>query len=571
MQITNIKIGARLGLAFAAICAMLIVITVLSITMLAKVNDGTVKIVNDRMPKIATANELQSDINDIAIAVRNMMLSENPADREKQFGVMMEQRREGAVHLDTLNRTLRLPRARELVVQMIDTDTLYLKRQDELVKLINNGTPEQARVFLTDTMRPVLAEYKRLIGEQFKFQTETVAIAKAEAGETYSNTRQLIIGLSVAILAASAALAYWITISITGRLAQAVTVASTVAAGDLTSQIDVEGSDEVGQLLGALKSMNTALAATVGSVRSGTETISTAASQIAAGNLDLSARTEQQASSLEETASSMEELTSTVKQNADNARQANVLAQSASEVALRGGAVVSEVVDTMASINASSRKIVDIIAVIDGIAFQTNILALNAAVEAARAGEQGRGFAVVASEVRNLAQRSAAAAKEIKMLITDSVDKVDAGGKLVDQAGLTMTEIVESITRVTDIMSEIASASMEQTLGIEQINSAISQMDEVTQQNAALVEEAAAAAASMQEQSATLEEVVSIFKLAHGARERVAPAPKPVAHRPARPAVSTAARKQVTHKASASAPASRREATVAEIDSWEEF
>ena len=313
--------------------------------------------------------------------------------------------------------------------------------------------------------------------------------------------------------------------------------------------------------------MKDSLADIVGQVRNGTETISTASSQIAAGNLDLSSRTEQQASSLEETASSMEELTSTVKQNADNARQANVLAVSASEVAVRGGTVVSEVVDTMASINESSKKIVDIIGVIDSIAFQTNILALNAAVEAARAGEQGRGFAVVAAEVRNLAQRSAAAAKEIKTLINDSVDKVDAGGKLVDQAGVTMAEIVQSITRVTNIMSEIASASMEQTMGIEQINSAISQMDEVTQQNAALVEEAAAAAGSMQEQAAALSEVVSIFKLKEQAVVRAGNvAPRP----PARTAMSS---KPTPRLSVAKASPARRPQAVAkaEADDWEQF
>ena len=272
-------------------------------------------------------------------------------------------------------------------------------------------------------------------------------------------------------------------------------------------------ANDKSSLLFAMKSMRDSLAKVVGEVRSGTDTIATASGQIAAGNQDLSSRTEEQASSLEETASSMEELTSTVKQNADNARQANQLAVSASEVASRGGTVVSQVVQTMGSINASSKKIVDIIGVIDGIAFQTNILALNAAVEAARAGEQGRGFAVVAAEVRNLAQRSAAAAKEIKTLIDDSVDKVDSGAKLVDEAGATMQEIVDSIQRVTDIMSEITAASAEQTSGIEQINQAITQMDQVTQQNAALVEEAAAASEAMQEQAGKLAQVVAVFRL----------------------------------------------------------
>ncbi|MBC7858784.1 MAG: cache domain-containing protein [Burkholderiaceae bacterium] len=301
--------------------------------------------------------------------------------------------------------------------------------------------------------------------------------------------------------------------SISRPLIEAVKLAQTVAAGDLTTSIDAHGDDETGQLMRALNDMNHSLGAIVGRVHSGTDTIATASRQIAAGNLDLSSRTEQQASALEQTASAMEELTSTVQQNAENARQANALAASASSVAVKGGEVVAHVVETMESINASSKKIVDIIAVIDGIAFQTNILALNAAVEAARAGEQGRGFAVVATEVRNLAQRSAAAAREIKSLIGDSVDKVETGSVLVHQAGATMDEIVASVKRVTDIMAEITCASVEQESGIEQINKAIGEMDAVTQQNAALVEEAAAAAESLQDQAGGLAQVVSVFKV----------------------------------------------------------
>jgi methyl-accepting chemotaxis protein len=293
-------------------------------------------------------------------------------------------------------------------------------------------------------------------------------------------------------------------------------VARTVAAGDLTSSIEVRTQDETGQLMQAMKEMNDSLARIVGQVRAGTQTIAAASGQIATGNADLSARTESQASSLEETASSMEELTSTVKQNADNARQANTLAVSAAGTAARGGAVVAEVVTTMGSINQSSRKIADIIGVIDGIAFQTNILALNAAVEAARAGEQGRGFAVVAGEVRSLAQRSASAAREIKVLITDSVQRVDAGSRLVNDAGATMDEIVVGIRRVADIMAEITAATQEQSAGIEQVNQAIGQMDEVTQQNAALVEQAAAAAGALQEQASSLENVVRVFRINGG-------------------------------------------------------
>jgi len=323
--------------------------------------------------------------------------------------------------------------------------------------------------------------------------------------------------------------------SITRPLNEAVKIAKTVAAGDLTSHIALKQSrDETGQLLHALREMNESLVRIVTEVRTGADTITNATGEIATGNMDLSSRTESQAGALEETASSMEELTSTVKQNADNSRQANLLAKKASEVAVEGGMVVSQVVETMGSINESSRKIVDIIGVIDSISFQTNILALNAAVEAARAGEQGRGFAVVAAEVRTLAQRSATAAKEIKLLIDNSVQKVDMGSRLVNQAGSTMDHVVDSIKRVTDIMSEITAASQEQSAGIEQINQAIIEMDDVTQQNAALVEEAAAAAGALQDQASNLTQVVSVFKL------RDAKAPQAVP--PAAPRVTTALR-----------------------------
>lgn len=329
----------------------------------------------------------------------------------------------------------------------------------------------------------------------------------------------LTVTLSIAFFVALVA---WIMVLVTRTTVRAMSrsldMARTVAAGDLTSTIDVRSTDETGQLMRALNEMNASLVGIVTQVRSGTDSIAIASDQIAAGNNDLSARTVAQASSLEETAASMEELTSTVTQNADNARLANELAQSASAVALKGGDVVRQVVDTMASINVSSRKIVDIIGIIDGIAFQTNILALNAAVEAARAGEQGRGFAVVASEVRSLAQRSAASAREIKTLIDESVSKITAGSELAGTAGRTMDEIVGSITRVTDIMGEITVASREQTAGIGQINEAITQMDHVTQQNAALVEEASAAAQSLQDQAGNLVGAVSVFRLSANAK-----------------------------------------------------
>jgi len=388
----------------------------------------------------------------------------------------------------------------------------YKTLSEKVLALANVYKNDEARDLLLEN-QPVLARLDAAFDAHRQYNAELGKTGSDDAAATLKHSNIVSVMIALATIAGVAGMGLILVRKLIRSLSEAVKIAQAVAAGDLTSRIDVNTTDETGQLLQALKDMSGNLQHIVDQVRVGTDTVATASSQIASGNLDLSSRTEQQASSLEETAASMEELTSTVKQNADNARQANQLAESASDVALKGGAVVSQVVDTMSAINTSSRKIVDIIGVIDGIAFQTNILALNAAVEAARAGEQGRGFAVVASEVRNLAQRSAAAAKEIKELIGDSVDKVDVGAKLVDQAGATMQEIVASIKRVTDVMSEITAASQEQSAGIEQVNQAISQMDQVTQQNAALVEEAAAAAASLQSQAENLSQVVSVFKL----------------------------------------------------------
>ncbi len=338
-------------------------------------------------------------------------------------------------------------------------------------------------------------------------------------------------------------IAMWMVNHTVGSMEKAKALAQAVASGDLTSRIEVSGNDEVGELMAALKAMQDSLVKVVSDVRSGAETVATASAEIAQGNQDLSARTESQASSLEETAASMEQLSSTVRQNADSARTANQLAVSASTIAVEGGNVVGQVVETMKDINASSRKISDIISVIDGIAFQTNILALNAAVEAARAGEQGRGFAVVASEVRSLAGRSAEAAKEIKSLINASVERVEHGTTLVDQAGVTMTEVVTSIKRVTDLMGEISSASNEQSLGVAQVGEAVSQMDQTTQQNAALVEEMAAAASGLKNQAQDLVQTVAGFNLGgqggggSSYRRPVSQSrPRPAAPKPGKPA-----------------------------------
>jgi len=521
MKLNNLNIGTRLGFGFGIICLILVGMIATSNVMLGQVNDGTAEIVNNRMPKIAASNDMINEINNIAIALRNMMLTAEQADRQKQVEVIQASRKKMEQILAEMDKTLKNPKARDLLGEMSTQTASYTAGQEALMKHIKEGRDEEARQYLAESLRPLLAKLKKAVTDQTALQTAISSEKAAEAEQTYRSTVRLMWALGVVALGIAASIGWWITRSITRPVQRALEVANTVAAGDLTSHIEVTTRDEAGLLLQALKTMNESLARTVGTVRTGTDTITVAASEVAAGSQDLSSRTEQQASSLEETASSMEELTSTVKQNADNARQANVLAEAASQVAQRGGAVIEQVVGTMSEIDASAGKISDIIGVIDGIAFQTNILALNAAVEAARAGEQGRGFAVVATEVRNLAQRSAAAAKEIKALINDSTDKVESGTKLVAEAGATMQEIVDSVRRVTDIMGEISSASQEQTAGIEQINQAVVEMDHVTQQNAALVEEAAAAAEAMKEQAATLAAAMATFRIAgneHAAR-----------------------------------------------------
>jgi methyl-accepting chemotaxis protein len=401
-------------------------------------------------------------------------------------------------------------------------------------------------------------------------------LARAEFGAA----RNWTLALLAADIGAALALGTWLARDIAGPVHEAVLVARRVAGGDLSTRIGLVAGGEAGLLMRTMQEMNDKLVGMIVNVRSGTEAIASGSGEIASGSQDLSARTEQQAASLEETASSMEELTATVKQNADHAHQASKLAVSASEVAVKGGEVVSEVVGTMASINDSSKRIAEIIGVIDGIAFQTNILALNAAVEAARAGEQGRGFAVVASEVRNLAQRSAAAAKEIKALIDDSVEKVTAGTELADKAGNTMNEVVTSVKRVTDIIGEIADASAEQTTGIEQVNQAIAAMDQATQQNATLVEESAAAAASMRDQAGSLSRVIGAFVLGPEHSKPAAqihliasnPAPTGGAKSEVRPHAKISPVRPVGRRPAAQpvAAAAKRGAVKQDVD-WEEF
>ncbi|WP_295993643.1 methyl-accepting chemotaxis protein [Rugamonas sp.] len=406
------------------------------------------------------------------------------------------------------------PEEHQLALDLDSKRAAYIN--DGLLALGKAVRDKNAEQIDTMAMKKLTALYGTMNGAAEKLEANQMQSAKANYDASQSLYDQLFnCALAAVIVGAALILGSSVALlrAIMGPLAQALGHFDAMAEGNLSNHIAAERNDEMGRLLTGLAKMQDKLSLTVRSVRDGSNSIATASEEIAAGNLDLSRRTEHQASSLEETASSLEEMTSTVRQNADNARQANQLAMNASEVAVKGGALVAQVVDTMGAINDSSKRIVDIIGVIDGIAFQTNILALNAAVEAARAGEQGRGFAVVATEVRNLAHRSAAAAKEIKELIAASVASVDAGAQLVDKAGVTMDDIVTSVARVTDIMSEIMAAGQEQSSGIDQINQAIATMDEVTQQNAALVEQAAAAAASLQDQASALEHMVSTFKL----------------------------------------------------------
>ncbi|TWI62089.1 methyl-accepting chemotaxis protein [Pseudoduganella lurida] len=406
---------------------------------------------------------------------------------------------------------------RAMLDQTKSLRAVYQAGKEKVMNAKKAGDAEGGERLYREVFAPAAAAYQAKMNDLLQLQRSEIDASAHAIADANSRANGLMLLLSALLVATGGLLAWAISRSITKPLHDALGVANTVAAGDLTHHFDKDTtSDEIGDLMRSLKGMNDSLRTMVSQVQTGTAAIEQDAERIAAGNLDLSARTEQQAGSLEETASTMEELTSTVRQNADNAQQANQLAQAASEVAARGGDIVGQVVTTMGSIDASSRKIVDIIATIDGIAFQTNILALNAAVEAARAGEQGRGFAVVASEVRNLAQRSAGAAREIKELIGNSVDQVDQGTQLVRKAGETMADVVSSVHRVTDIIAEITSAGREQTAGIDQVNEAIVQIDQVTQQNAALVDDAAQAATALREQVAGLALAASAFKLETG-------------------------------------------------------
>ena len=509
----DLKISAKLLVGFVLLLILTAFIGIFSIYELSSVNHSATELGTNWMPSVQAALGMKERISRIRSQEAQLVFAENQEEVDKYLGRVKEAitglKENEAVYGNLISE----PEERKLYAEYTKNVGDYLQISDKMAALKKADNSEEAVALLRGESSKVNSKLREIVDKIVKINVDGGTLAYQSSIRVYEHSRTLIVILLLVSLVIGFVLAFMLAGIVARPLQYAVKVAQTVAAGDLSSHIEVRSKDETGLLLQALKDMNGSLMAVVSQVRKGTDQITFASTEIAQGNMDLSNRTENQASSLEETASSMEEITSTIQHNADNARQANQLSHSATEVAQRGGHVVSQVVDTMGSINESSKKIVDIIAVIDGIAFQTNILALNAAVEAARAGEQGRGFAVVASEVRNLAQRSAGAAKEIKELINDSVDKVAEGSRLVDQAGSTMSEVVESVKRVSDIISEITAAGLEQSAGISQINDAVTEMDTLTQQNAALVEQAAAAATTLQEQAQQLTEVVSVFKL----------------------------------------------------------
>jgi len=572
---TNLTIKSRLVFVISFLSLLLVGSGIIAIVSLSSANNSLRTIYDDRLIPIGQLNTIVRLISDNRMAVAESM-NGDPAVVNKTMDAVDKRVAEVSRIWEAYMATDLTELERTQAKKALESRTKFVEEGlKATVAALRGANVQQAMELMQGPMSQTFAGFQADIDALIKTQEE---VAKKEYEKTqsmYVMVRNVSIAAMLFGVTLSGLIGLWLIRAISVPLNEAVRVARSVAEGDLSQNIEITSRDETGQLLAALKLMNDSLANTVGQVRVGTESMGVASREIAQGNADLSARTESQASSLEETASSMEELTSTVKQNAENARQANQLVVSASDVAVRGGDVVGQVVETMGSIKESSRKIVDIIGVIDGIAFQTNILALNAAVEAARAGEQGRGFAVVAAEVRNLAQRSAGAAKEIKQLISDSVEKVDAGSKLVDQAGQTMDEIVTSVKHVADIMNEITAASQEQSSGIEQVNQAISQMDEMTQQNAALVEQAAAAADSMQTQAAALAQAVSVFKLSlaeQAAQATLASAPKPSAAAKASLPAKPAATRAVVAKA-ATPPAARAKPVVpaGTGDDWEEF
>ncbi len=515
----SLRVSTQLALGFGLLVALLIAITATALFKVGTVGGAVDDLVDRRLPRINMLHEVKNHLGEIGMAMRNMVILTEPPEVERQRESVLKHRQAIGALLDKVGAGPASEQGKALLGKVLEARGRYVPAQNRFMELAVSGQAEDAKAFLLNTARPLQLAYFAAVDELIAYQNEQVEMSSRDAGAAVTALKTALLAMSAAALVVAVAGAAWVIRGITRQLggepAAAVEVARAVSQGDLTRPIALKPGD-TSSLMAHLRDMQQQLSRVVGIVRGNAESVATASAQIAQGNQDLSGRTEQQASALEETAATMEQLGTTVRQNADNAQQANQLACSASDIALKGGAVVNEVVDTMKGINESSRRIADIIGVIDGIAFQTNILALNAAVEAARAGEQGRGFAVVAGEVRSLAGRSAEAAREIKQLIGASVEQVEQGTALVDRAGATMQEIVDAIRRVTDIVGEISSASTEQSAGVAQVGEAVSQMDQATQQNAALVEQSAAAAESLRVQAQQLVDAVVVFKLDQG-------------------------------------------------------
>ena len=512
-NMANMNIGTRLRWSFAVLTLLLLATAALGLLRLSSLDERMRGVVDSEYPKTVLANDIIKQVNVIARSSRNLFLMYELDQVAQERETIAKASAATEQKLGELDKLVASEKGKELMAAVKDARGVFNVGRDKVLALLHDGARDEASALLLQTVRADQLRYMAALETLITYQHQLMVAAGKQVREEYLAARTMVLALSAAAIAFSIITAWLVTRSIVRPLQHALGVAQTVAAGDLSSTFGQHATDETGRLLDALAVMNGNLQDIVRQVRSGTDTIATASTQIAAGNVDLSARTEEQASSLEQTASAMEELSSTVQQNVDNAREASTLALAAAQIANRGGEAVGQVIDTMEAISSSSAQIADIIGVIDMLAFQTNILALNAAVEAARAGEQGRGFAVVATEVRNLAQRSASAARDIRALIATSSEQVSNGSALVTQAGATMQDVVRAVERVSRMVSDITTASAEQSTGIGQISEAVVQMDQVTQQNAALVEEAAAASQSLESEAARLQQVVSVFRL----------------------------------------------------------